>query len=44
MKIEKLTFCNGYYTCYYQRPKHAIKKVSNDDGFLYSNIDGNLYE
>ena len=42
MKIEKLTFCIGSYTCYYLRPKRAIKMLVNDEGFLYPNVDGNL--
>ena len=42
MKIEKLTLCNGCHTCYSLCPKQAIKMVSNDEGFLYPQIDEGL--
>lgn len=42
MKIEKLALCSGCHTCYSVCPNQAIKMVSNDEGFLYPQIDDEL--
>lgn len=42
MKISLLKNCNGCHTCYSVCPKQAIKMISNEEGFLYPQIDEKL--